>query len=70
MNGHKMSITANKAGRAGVAAAIATLVATRTPVLCDLPAELTIPIILGLIRAGSNIVRHRWGIDLFQVFKA
>jgi hypothetical protein len=57
--------TARKAGFTTGYVALATLMAEYVPGLKDLPMELTIPILAGLINAAKNILKHRFKVDLF-----
>lgn len=58
--------TAKKAGFTLGYVAIAALAATRIPWLKDLPPELVVPVLAGLINAVKNILKHHFGFDIFR----
>ena len=59
------SLTTRKAGFVTAYVTMAVVIAEYTPWVKDLPKELTVPVLSGLINALKNIVKHRFGFDPF-----
>ena len=60
------TITTRKAGFVTGYVALAVVLADYLPYVKDMPRELTVPVMSGLINALSNILKHHFGYNIFN----